>query len=230
VVTKKKKSGKKSKKRTAQMRFEQVPIEQLDEYADNPHIIDDQDLSSLSESFKEFGFVEPIIVDKNYMICAGHRRYRTAKKMGFKTVPCIVWTPESGDHFKGYNLAANVHGDRRKYVKDLVAEIVADLTKNDILDPRSVGFSQVEVDTMMERLSADLGKASKEFSESDLEPPDIDQEQWVIFVFKGAEKAQFESVMKFFGIPETTKSTDGSILHKAIRRLVTLEKKQGKKK
>lgn len=54
---------------------------------------DEQNIFELSESIKEFGIIQPLVVKKvsdNYIIVAGERRWRAAKALGLKEVPCII--------------------------------------------------------------------------------------------------------------------------------------------
>lgn len=54
---------------------------------------DEEALLALSESIKEYGVIQPIVVikvDKGYKIVAGERRWRAAKKAGLKTIPAII--------------------------------------------------------------------------------------------------------------------------------------------
>lgn len=56
-------------------------------------VFDDEKLEELSESIKEHGVLQPIIVTKKddyYQIIAGERRWRASKKAGLKTIPVIV--------------------------------------------------------------------------------------------------------------------------------------------
>jgi len=47
-------------------------------------------VSVVANSIKEFGFKVPIVIDKNNIIIAGHTRLLASKKLGLKTVPCII--------------------------------------------------------------------------------------------------------------------------------------------
>jgi len=64
-------------------------LEKIKPYWRNPRINKDS-IDPLIESIKKFGFSQPIIVDKELTIIAGHTRLEAAKKMGLKTVPVIV--------------------------------------------------------------------------------------------------------------------------------------------
>ena len=69
----------------------------LDDLRPNPYqprkVFDDEALNELSESIKEHGVFQPIIVKKSikgYEIIAGERRYRASKLAGLKTIPAII--------------------------------------------------------------------------------------------------------------------------------------------
>ena len=49
-----------------------------------------QHVDKVASSIKEFGFQQPIVVDKDHVIIVGHTKYQTAMKLGMKEVPIIV--------------------------------------------------------------------------------------------------------------------------------------------
>lgn len=66
-----------------------LKLSELHPYENNPRQNDDA-VDAVAASIKEFGFKVPIVVDKNNVIVAGHTRYKAAKKLKLKTVPCVV--------------------------------------------------------------------------------------------------------------------------------------------
>ena len=71
------------------MKIEQVPIEKLIEYANNAKLHSDDQISKIASSIKEFGFNNPMLIDADNGIVAGHGRLLAAKKLEMKYVPCI---------------------------------------------------------------------------------------------------------------------------------------------
>ena len=69
--------------------YEPVSIDKLVPYANNARLHDQKQIDKVAASIREFGFINPIIVDKDYTILCGHCRYESAKKLGLTTVPVI---------------------------------------------------------------------------------------------------------------------------------------------
>lgn len=66
-----------------------MPIGSIHPYKKNPRIIKDA-VEPVKKSIQEFGFKQPIVVDKFGEIIIGHVRYEAAKALGMKEVPCVV--------------------------------------------------------------------------------------------------------------------------------------------
>ena len=66
-----------------------VRVADLVEYGHNPRRNDDA-VDYVANSIKSFGFRVPLVIDQDNVIVAGHTRYKAAKRLGMKTVPCIV--------------------------------------------------------------------------------------------------------------------------------------------
>ena len=70
------------------MRIEERKLTDLKPYEKNPRK-NDTAVESVANSIKEFGFKNPIIVDKDDVIVAGHTRFKAAQKLGLSKVPTI---------------------------------------------------------------------------------------------------------------------------------------------
>ena len=71
-------------------------VDEIIPYANNPRR-NDKAVDAVAESIKQFGFKQPIVIDGGGVVVCGHTRLKAAKKLGIKTVPCIVaedLTPE----------------------------------------------------------------------------------------------------------------------------------------
>ena len=79
-------------------------IEEVVPYETNPRN-NDKAVKFVANSIKQFGFKVPIIIDKNGVIVAGHTRLKAAKKLGMKTVPCIVADDLTPEQVKAFRLA-----------------------------------------------------------------------------------------------------------------------------
>lgn len=88
------------------MNIIQKRIEDLVPYENNPRN-NDEAVSYVAESIKEFGFKVPIIIDKDNVIVAGHTRYKASKQLGIEEVPCLVADDLTPEQIKAFRLADN---------------------------------------------------------------------------------------------------------------------------
>lgn len=90
----------------AVVELEQAPIDSIMPYARNARTHSESQVAQLAASIREFGFNNPIIVDKAGTILAGHGRIAAARKLGLETVP-VLRVPLSGSAARAYILADN---------------------------------------------------------------------------------------------------------------------------
>jgi len=87
--------------------IDQTPIEELVPYDNNPRTHSAVQIERLVNSLKEFGFTNPILVDDDCNVIAGHGRLEAAKIVGLKTVPTITLSHLSEDQRRAYVIADN---------------------------------------------------------------------------------------------------------------------------
>ena len=73
------------------MKIIEKNLEELIPYENNPRNNEDA-VDAVAESIKEFGWQQPIVIDPDSVIVAGHTRYLAAKKLQLKTVPVVIAT------------------------------------------------------------------------------------------------------------------------------------------
>lgn len=76
-------------------------------YASNSRTHSDSQVSQIAASIKEFGFTNPLLIDEQNNIIAGHGRLMAADKLGIEQVPCIMLTGLSKAQKKAYVIADN---------------------------------------------------------------------------------------------------------------------------
>ena len=69
--------------------IQEIPVENLSVYVNNSRTHSTEQVKQISNSIKEFGFTNPLLIDKNKEIIAGHGRLMAAKQLGLDKVPCI---------------------------------------------------------------------------------------------------------------------------------------------
>lgn len=84
-----------------------VPIDKLVPYANNARTHSPEQVNKLRASLREFGFINPIIIDKDFGIIAGHGRLLAAREEGYDEVPCVLADHLSEAQKKAYILADN---------------------------------------------------------------------------------------------------------------------------
>lgn len=84
-----------------------VDIEKLVPYVNNARTHSADQINKLRSSIREFGFINPVIIDKYYGVIAGHGRIMAAKEEGIKEVPCVFADHLNEAQKKAYILADN---------------------------------------------------------------------------------------------------------------------------
>lgn len=82
------------------MEIRSVKIKEIKPYDRNAKKHDDTQINNVAESIRQFGFVQPIVIDSNGVIVVGHCRFEAAKRLKYAEVPCIMvddLTPEQVD-------------------------------------------------------------------------------------------------------------------------------------
>ena len=92
---------------TNKLKIEYLPIKDIHGYEHNAKIHDAKNVEHIANSIRDFGFRQPIAIDQNNEIVAGHGRMLAAQKLGLKEVPCIRITDLDDEHLRSYRLADN---------------------------------------------------------------------------------------------------------------------------
>ena len=92
-------------KTTTEMQL--VPLGKLVPYINNARTHSPEQLTKLRSSLREFGFINPVIIDRDYNIIAGHGRVLAAKEEGIMEVPCVFVDYLTEAQKKAYILADN---------------------------------------------------------------------------------------------------------------------------
>lgn len=121
------------------MQVEAKSIDDIKPYEHNPRNNDDA-VDAVANSIKEFGWQQPIVVDTEGVIIAGHTRYKAAKKLGLKTVPIVIAKDLSEEQVKAYRLADNKSGELASWDSSLLD---AELIKVSDIDMSQFGFEDI---------------------------------------------------------------------------------------
>jgi ParB-like chromosome segregation protein Spo0J len=106
-------------------------------------------LQQIEESIKKFGFLSPIVIDKNNVVQAGNGRLMAATKLGMTEVPCIQANGLSKDELRAFALVDNRLSETSEWDKDILKLELEDLTLNLDFDLGPIGFSSEEIEKML---------------------------------------------------------------------------------
>jgi site-specific DNA-methyltransferase (adenine-specific) len=95
-------------------------ITEISPYEKNPRR-NDEAVKYVAASIEKFGFKQPIVIDRDGIIVAGHTRYKAAKKLNLKAVPCIVADDLTDEQIKAYRLADNKVAEKSEWDFDLLS-------------------------------------------------------------------------------------------------------------
>ena len=137
------------------LQVRQVKVADLIPYARNARTHSDAQVAQIAASIREFGFTNPVLVDGERGIIAGHGRVMAARKLGLAEVPVIQLTHLTPPQRKAYILADNRLAMNAGWDNDLLRLEVVDL-KTDGFDLGLTGFSADEIAALIVEPGAGL--------------------------------------------------------------------------
>lgn len=131
-------------------------ISTLKPYAGNARTHSEHQIKQLAESIKRFGWTNPIIVDKDLKVLAGHGRLMAAQELGLDKAPTILVSHLSEAEKKAYSLADNKIAANAGWDSDLLALEIGAISQLDAeFDFNVTGFSAPEIDNLLTAASND---------------------------------------------------------------------------
>ncbi|MGA1373030.1 MAG: DNA modification methylase [Pseudomonadales bacterium] len=130
--------------------IEQWPVSRPLPYARNARKIPAKAVEKVASSIAEFGWRQPIVVDKEGVIIVGHTRLLAAKKLGFETVPVHIAADLTEGQVKAYRLMDNRSHEEASWDFDLIAAELCDLQAFAV-DLSLTGFDAAELKDLMEQ-------------------------------------------------------------------------------
>jgi DNA modification methylase len=129
-------------------RFETIAIDKLIPYARNARTHSKAQILQLRSSIREFGFVSPVLADKDYNIIAGHGRVQAAKEEGIKVVPCVFIEHLTEAQKRAYIIADNRLAMNAGWDAEMLSVELSDLEGADF-DLALLGFDDKELNQLM---------------------------------------------------------------------------------
>jgi ParB-like chromosome segregation protein Spo0J len=130
------------------MQIEEWDITRVRPYANNPRL-NEPAVAAVAASIRAFGFRQPLVVDEDGVLVAGHTRYRAARLLGLPTVPVHVARGLTPAQVKAYRLADNQTATLSQWDDDRLSLELAELQQLDI-DLECTGFSADELLRLLE--------------------------------------------------------------------------------
>lgn len=125
-------------------------LDEIRPYENNPRH-NDAAVEYVANSLREFGWKQPIVIDRDGIIVAGHTRYKAAQRLGLKTAPCLIADDLTPDQVKAYRLADNKTGEAAEWD---FAELERELEGID-MDMLQFGFEDLEEKDGEEKVKTD---------------------------------------------------------------------------
>jgi DNA modification methylase len=113
-------------------------------------------ISQIAASIREFGFTNPVLIDRHNKIIAGHGRVEAAKRLGMEEVPAIVLEDLNDDQIRAYILADNRLAEKAGWDQSILAIELQHLTSIELgFDVTITGFEVPEIDVILQEASQD---------------------------------------------------------------------------
>ena len=130
------------------MKIEIADINTIKPYPNNPRKLSDIAIEKVAKSIKEFGFRQPIVVDKDKVIVVGHTRYRASKKLGYKQVPITIAENLTKEQINAYRIADNRTNEEAKWDDELLKTELKELDYKDF-DLKMTGFDDKQINDLL---------------------------------------------------------------------------------
>ena len=125
---------------------QEVTLAKLIPYVNNAKIHSEEQVTKIASSIREFGFLNPVLIDKDFNIIAGHGRVMAAKKLEMETAPCVFVEGLSEAQRKAYILADNRLGELAEWDMELVTSELEALNDMDF-NIELTGFEMPNIDS-----------------------------------------------------------------------------------
>lgn len=168
-------------------------IEDIKPYKNNPRNNADA-VDFVARSIESFGFKNPIIIDKNNEIVAGHTRYKAAKKLHMDEVPTIMADDLTPEQVKAFRLADNKVAEAASWDYELLSDELDDILTFDMSD---FGFDIPEIDDLAEQAESEhqQNKEDTQFSKANILNLEYAQ-------FAGSGKYDIPIIRPVYELPE----------------------------
>ncbi len=141
-------------------KLEYLPVTKLTAYETNSRTHSDEQINQIAASINEFGFTNPVLIDQDNSIIAGHGRVQAAKQLNMDEVPCLRLSHLTEAQRKAYVIADNKLALNAGWDDDLLKQEISALENLDF-DITLLGFDSVELAKMFDEIEEQEIKEEK---------------------------------------------------------------------
>lgn len=152
-------------------------VDDLIPYARNAKIHDENNINLIAGSIKSFGFNNPILLDGENGIIAGHGRVLASKKLGIKQIPTIELQGLSDAEKRAYIIADNRLTEKSEWDKEILSLELQDLNELGI-DLNIIGFNDEDLNNIIQEETPEV--VEDEFSEQIETPKSVKGDIWIL--------------------------------------------------
>ncbi|MGO9451558.1 MAG: site-specific DNA-methyltransferase [Candidatus Binataceae bacterium] len=139
----------------ADLNIELLSTDALKPYARNPRSHSPKQIRQIAQSIRKFGFTNPILIDAEGVVIAGHGRLEGAKMLGIKRVPVIRLDYMTEAQKRAYIIADNKLAENAGWDRELLALELRYISELDVnLDLTVTGFEPAEIDLSLQGLQS----------------------------------------------------------------------------
>lgn len=142
-----------------------ISIDKLIPYINNARTHSPEQITKLRSSLREFGFVNPVLIDRSFNIIAGHGRYEAAKAEGIKEVPCVYVDHLSEAQKKAYIIADNRMAMDAGWDEELL-KVELEALEGESFDLSLTGFEEDELADLFKSDDAPIEDDDYDLSEA----------------------------------------------------------------
>lgn len=143
----------------AKIKIEKIRVDDLKAYEMNPRR-NEKAVDAVAESVRKFGFLNPIIINKDNVILAGHTRLAALKQLGTDEVDCVKVTHLSEQEEKAFRIADNRAAEFSSWDKDLLQSEMKSIEADDW---EAFGFKAKDLDLLKPPQECTCPKCGKTF-------------------------------------------------------------------
>ena len=158
--------------RIRDLHVENVPIEELKPYGRNPRTHSKKQISQIADSISIFGWTNPILIDADNCVMAGHGRLEAAKLLGLEGVPTIRIEDLTEAQKRAYVLADNKLAENAGWDRELLALELQGLLEMDLdFELNLTGFEMGEIDVLIGDLNGGIDDEADQVPAVDASQP-----------------------------------------------------------